>query len=77
MLPVIDATFGNLISGSFKAHTTNTNPPTYAVSGQNYDIFAINSLKLVVGTTLTEQYVYQVQKSNLLWIMVQVVQLLT
>lgn len=59
--PVIDATFGNLISGSFKAPATNTNPPTYAVSGQNYDIFAINSLKLVVGTTLTEQYVYQVQ----------------
>lgn len=60
--PVVDYTFGNLISGSFKAPATATNPPTYAVSGQNYDIFAINSLKVVSGTTLTEQYVYQVQQ---------------
>lgn len=60
--PVIDYTFGNLISGSFKAPATATNPPTYAVSGQNYDIFAINSLKVVSGTTLTEQYVYQIQQ---------------
>lgn len=60
--PVVDFTFGNLISGTFKAPATFTNPPTYAVSGQNYDIFGISSVKLVPGTTLTEQYVYQMQE---------------
>jgi len=60
--PVIDFTFGNLISGKFNAPSTFTNPTTYAVSGQNYDIFGISSLKLVAGTTLTEQYVYQIEE---------------
>jgi len=60
--PVVDFTFGNLISGTFKAPATFTNPVTYATSGQNYDIFGISSLKVVAGTTLTEQYVYQVEE---------------
>jgi len=59
--PVIDFTFGNLISGKFNAPATFTNPVTYATSGQNYDIFNIESLKVVAGTTLTEQYVYQIE----------------
>jgi len=60
--PVVDFTFGNLISGQFNAPATFTNPPTYAVSGQNYDIFGISSLKIVEGTTLTSQYVYQIEE---------------
>lgn len=60
--PVVDFTFGNLIAGTFKAPATFTNPVTYATSGQNYDIFGISSLKIVAGTTLTEQYVYQVEE---------------
>lgn len=60
--PVVDFTFGNLIAGTFEAPATFTNPVTYAVSGQNYDIFAISSVKLVEGTTLTEQYVYQLEE---------------
>jgi len=60
--PVVDFTYGNLIAGTFKAPATATNPPTYATSGQNYDIFGISSVKLVPGTTLTEQYVYQMQE---------------
>lgn len=34
---------GNVISGDPKAPATFTNPPTYAVSGQNYDAFVIES----------------------------------
>jgi len=60
--PVIDFTFGNLISGKFNAPATFTNPVTYATSGQNYDIFGVSSLKVVAGTTLTEQYVYQIEE---------------
>lgn len=60
--PVVDFTFGNLISGTFTAPATFANPQTYAVSGQNYDIFGIGSLKSVEGTTLTNQYVYQIEQ---------------
>lgn len=59
-IPVVDLTFGNLISGILEGpFVTATNPPTAAISGQNYDIFQINSVKWVPGAGLTEQYVYQ------------------
>lgn len=57
--PVIDFVYGNLISGVLDAPVaTATNPPTYAVSGQNYDTFVINSLRQVSIINITGQYGY-------------------
>jgi hypothetical protein len=63
-MPVIDAMYGNLISGDIEVPVaTFTNPPTYAVSGQNYDGFVIMSMKEIVGANVTGQYVYVPRES--------------
>jgi hypothetical protein len=62
--PQVDFVFGNLTSGVQDApFGTATNPKAYANSGQNYDIFTINSLKEIVGANLSGQYVYVPRES--------------
>lgn len=59
-VPVVDAVYGNLISGVL------VSPPLTAaglpaVSGQNYDVFVINSLELSNAVGITDQYLYQMK----------------
>lgn len=62
--PVVDFMYGNLISGIQDAPAeANTNPPTYATTGQNYDGFVINSLQPIVGANVSGQYVYVPRES--------------
>lgn len=57
--PVVDFVYGNLISGVLDdAPVTLANPPLGAVSGQNYDCFAIESMKAVDAIQATGQFAY-------------------
>ena len=56
--PVVNFTYGNIVSGIIEAPpVTSANAP--AVSGQKYDGFIIEDLKIVDGITLGGQLVYQ------------------
>lgn len=58
---------GNCISGDPKAPATFTNPPTYAVSGQNYDAFVIESLVPATSETASGQQVAFVNQVETIW----------
>jgi len=57
--PVVDAVYGNLISGVLNAPPmTSAATPLPAVSGQNYDTFTIESMYAVDAIQATGQFAY-------------------
>lgn len=59
---------GNCISGDPKAPATFTNPPTYAVTGQNYDNFTIISVSNAPSETASGQQLALVNSVQNVWV---------
>jgi hypothetical protein len=66
MAPVVDAMYGNLVSGSLDEAPKATDG-TFATAGQKYDVFVINSLHAVAAHNVSGQLAY-VPRTQYVWV---------